>query len=266
VSKDPGVEAIDSELIPYLEGLATDLPVVYIGHGGHGDDPRDTDTVFGTEKAAVRAFGAAMKKPFADLTGGAGVANDPSRGGSADGVVQNRETALKFWGNKVCMALLNNAGIDVNFPFVATAFGDMENRTPHRNQTLYSNLRSSGESLFQANVGNLRFMLIASQPQESKTMTSNRSMTSLSLRTNENMPLARRRLILIPTLTKTDEDGGRSLQRVETYHAQATFDNTVVIAMSKPPKTSTFMGSKTSTLSVGAIAATFLFGIRRRPS
>jgi DDB1- and CUL4-associated factor 6 len=152
VSKDPGVDAIDSELIPYLEGLATDLPVVYSGHGGPGDDPRDTDTVFITEKAAVKAFGFAMRTPFADLTGDGGVANIPREGGSADAVVQNREIALKFWGYKVCMALLNNAGIDVNFPFVATAFGDLENRSRHRNRTLYFNPRSSGGYLFQYNV------------------------------------------------------------------------------------------------------------------
>ena len=135
VSRDAGVDAIDTELIPYLKGLATDLPVVYSGHGGPGDDPRDTDTIFVSEKAAVTALSAAMKTPFTDLSGA------PSTEGNFDeGPVHatmhfsDRETALRFWGSKVCMAVLNNAAIDVNFPFVSTAFGDIKMTLPHRSR------------------------------------------------------------------------------------------------------------------------------------
>lgn len=129
VPKDAGISALESHLLPYLDSLAADLPVVYAGHGGAGDDPRTTDEVFSSEKAAVRALGQAMKIQFEDLhrVSPSNITNHPLRisdDASLDeqGVLQNRDAAVTFWGHRVCMAVLNNASIDVNFQFVSAAF------------------------------------------------------------------------------------------------------------------------------------------------
>jgi DDB1- and CUL4-associated factor 6 len=127
VSKDANVTALEKQLIPYLLNLAADMPVVYAGHGGAGDDPRDRDEIFQSEKAAVTALAAAMKHPFADLQGSEHPSNDDTTSSSVNHtspVINNRRAAVRFWGHRVCMAVLNSAAIDVNFPFVATAFGN----------------------------------------------------------------------------------------------------------------------------------------------
>jgi nuclear receptor interaction protein len=125
VSKDAEIEALDTQLIPYLSNLATDMAVVYAGHGGPRDDPRERLEVFSSEKAAVQALAGAMKHPFADLQGDEGdkLADSSEESSSTAPAISNRKAALRFWGHRVCMAVLNNAAIDVNFPFVATAFG-----------------------------------------------------------------------------------------------------------------------------------------------
>lgn len=147
VSRDADIKAIDIQLIPYLENLATDLSIDYSGHGGGtNDDPRQTDTVFASEKAAVRAFAVAIKQQFEDLQSpepnapaksrtnfqwknGQLMRSDQTSQGDAampsrDQLLTDRKAAVKFWGHRVCMAVLNRAAIDVNFPFVATAFGN----------------------------------------------------------------------------------------------------------------------------------------------
>jgi len=151
VPKDAGIDALETHLLPYLTGLAADIPIVYAGHGGAGDDPRETDEVFPSEKAAVRALVEAMKIQFEDLHETKRAVQseyaetpEPSastirsirrdRGIALDerGVLQNRNAAITFWGHRVCMAVLNSASIDVNFPFVATAFDDHQEESSRR--------------------------------------------------------------------------------------------------------------------------------------
>jgi nuclear receptor interaction protein len=138
VPRDAGINALDSHLLPYLESLAADIPIVYAGHGGAGDDPRQTDEVFSSEKSAVRALGQAMKIQFEDLhkTGPSTASAQPMTLGNFDsledlGVLQNRNAAITFWGHRVCMAVLNSASIDVNYPCVSAAFEDHREQRHH---------------------------------------------------------------------------------------------------------------------------------------
>jgi nuclear receptor interaction protein len=119
VSRNASVDAIEKQLIPYLEGLATDMPIVYAGHGGAGDDPRQTDDLFRSEKEAVRALAREMKKTWSDLNGRDGEDDD-----TASKDTERRREALKLWAWKICFAILENAAIDVNYPFVEAAFGE----------------------------------------------------------------------------------------------------------------------------------------------
>jgi nuclear receptor interaction protein len=137
VSKDAGVDAVDHELIPYLERLATEMPIVYGGgQGGLGDDPRHVDTIFASERAAVRTLGEAMKIPFADLTedelSTSKNTRQSSTRGAANPLTPYRDSAMKFWGHKVCVAVLQSAAIDVNFAFASTAFGEPLGNEPTR--------------------------------------------------------------------------------------------------------------------------------------
>jgi DDB1- and CUL4-associated factor 6 len=137
VSENAGIEALDSQLIPYLANLAIDRPVVYAGHGGAGDDPREGLELFASEKQLVRALALRMKRPFADLQSSVNTNGDTSAdiddSSSSTSGMLNRKDAIEFWGFKACMAVLSDASIDVNFPLVATAF-----EPPHRERNVES--------------------------------------------------------------------------------------------------------------------------------
>jgi nuclear receptor interaction protein len=111
ISKDAGLEAIEEELVPYLKALAGEFPV---------EDLDSIDSlnsrIFRTEKDAVDALARAMSIEFADLTGRTVETSEDE--------VQNREDAVKFWGYRVCRAILKNAAVDVTFALVDTAFGE----------------------------------------------------------------------------------------------------------------------------------------------
>jgi DDB1- and CUL4-associated factor 6 len=135
VSRNAGIDAIESQLIPYLENLATDLPVIYAGHGGTGDDPRNTDLLFRSEKHAVRALAGEMKRTWADLHG-----SDERSADRTKHLQDRRSEALKTWGWKVCFAILDNAAIDVNFPFVEMAFDEARRSRSTSGQRLAVNI------------------------------------------------------------------------------------------------------------------------------
>jgi nuclear receptor interaction protein len=122
VSRDAGVEALETELIPYLMSLATDLPVEYPAYGIPELDAtaQPPQILFQSEKAAVQALSVAMKGAFTDLCDDR-TGEDPA---SPEAVLNNREAAVFFWGYKVCIASLYQAAVDVKFPFVINAFGE----------------------------------------------------------------------------------------------------------------------------------------------
>lgn len=128
LESEAGSEAVDELLIPYLLRLADDTPVVNVETNRFEVDANRQ--VFPSEKAAVLAFAAAVRIPFADLSGESAVAfshPDTDAGESASESVQaqDRQTALRFWGGKVARGVLLNAAEGVNFVFVDRAFGGL---------------------------------------------------------------------------------------------------------------------------------------------
>ena len=108
-------EAIDDILIPYLLGLASEKAIVDLETNRFETDERRQ--LFATEKAAVLAFAAAVKIPFADLSSTAVTRTDEQIH------AQDRRTAMNYWGLKVARGILMNSAEDVNFSFVSRAFG-----------------------------------------------------------------------------------------------------------------------------------------------
>lgn len=111
------VEAIDEFLVRYLYELASDKPVINLDVNQFEIDERRQ--VFPSEKAAVLAFSAALKIPFADLSSAV------SMDGNDHIDAQDRQAARNFWGQKVSRAILFNAAEAVDFTFVDRAFGGL---------------------------------------------------------------------------------------------------------------------------------------------
>ena len=114
VQKDADADSIETELMPYLRRLATERPVVEVDRDSQGAE----HVLFESEIAAVSALERAMQVPFADLQGD----DAPSAVDEMDELSQSRETALEFWGMKVCRSLLRTAAIDIDFACVDGAF------------------------------------------------------------------------------------------------------------------------------------------------
>jgi nuclear receptor interaction protein len=118
----PGSEAtpetIDDVLVPYLLSLARDRPITNLEANRFEVDARRH--LFPTEHAAVHAFAAAVKVPFADLSSAATSAD-------STGLVQeqDRQTAFRFWGLKAARGVLINAAEGVDYVFVDRAFGGL---------------------------------------------------------------------------------------------------------------------------------------------
>ncbi|KAK5123260.1 hypothetical protein LTR85_002690 [Meristemomyces frigidus] len=120
---EASTEAVDDILIPYLLRLASpEKPIVDVQTNRFEVDANRH--LFSSEKAAVLAFGAAVRTPFADLSSAVAFASDAN--GSAGSIqAQDRQTALYFWGRKVARGVLLNAAEGVNFTFVDRAFGGL---------------------------------------------------------------------------------------------------------------------------------------------
>ncbi|KAF2486605.1 WD40-repeat-containing domain protein [Neohortaea acidophila] len=112
------LEAIDEYLIPYLLRMARDKMVVNVETNRFEVD--ENRTLFATEKAAVLAFAAAVRIPFADLS--SAVTLDDNAGSIQ---AQDRETARRYWVGKVARGVLLNAAEGVNYVFVDRAFGGL---------------------------------------------------------------------------------------------------------------------------------------------
>ncbi|WPG98174.1 WD40 repeat-like protein [Acrodontium crateriforme] len=115
---DATIEAVDDILIPWLLELASDNPVVDVETNRFETD--DNRHLFRSEKAAVLAFAAAIKIPFADLSSAVVFSE-----GSEQVQAQDRQTAMRYWGLKVTRGILLNAAEGVIFTFVDRAFGGL---------------------------------------------------------------------------------------------------------------------------------------------
>lgn len=113
---EASTEAIDDILIPYLLRMASDKPVVNVETNRFEVD--ENRQLFASEKAAVLAFAAAVRIPFADLSSAVIKAE-----GAENIQAQDRGTALRYWVGKAARGILLNAAEGVNFVFVSRAFG-----------------------------------------------------------------------------------------------------------------------------------------------
>lgn len=109
-------EAIDDILVPYLLRLARQKPVTNVQ--ANRFEVEERRQLFTSEQAAVLSFAAAVKIPFADLSSAVVHAESTERVQA-----QDRQTAFRYWGNKVARGVLINAAEGVNFVFVDRAFG-----------------------------------------------------------------------------------------------------------------------------------------------
>jgi len=121
---DADEDAIDDVLIPYLHELAGDTPIVNVDASRFEHD--STRIVFQTQKAAVIAFGNAVKLPLENLGTTAArvdrrrVSNPSSQVRSLD-----RASATRFWILRVGRGVLMQAANGVNYSFVNRAFGGL---------------------------------------------------------------------------------------------------------------------------------------------
>lgn len=121
-------DAIDTILIPYLQGLAKDTPIVNVDSSRFEHD--STRILFQTQVAAVTAFSNAVRLPLEELRTTAAridrrrVSNPSSHVRSLD-----RASATRFWVLRVGRGILMDAGTGVNFSFVNRAFGGIHTTT-----------------------------------------------------------------------------------------------------------------------------------------
>ncbi|KAF2208817.1 hypothetical protein CERZMDRAFT_48538 [Cercospora zeae-maydis SCOH1-5] len=108
VEEEASSEAVDEILIPYLLQLACDRPIVNVDVNQF--ETESNRLLFESERAAVLAFAAAVRKPFADLS-------SPTEGS------QSRQAAHGFWAQSVARGVLLNAGAAIRFVNIDRALG-----------------------------------------------------------------------------------------------------------------------------------------------
>ncbi|KAL4891244.1 WD40-repeat-containing domain protein [Aspergillus ambiguus] len=115
--------AIESILIPYLQDLSSDAPVVNVDASRFEHD--SNRFLFHTQHAAVTAFGNAVRLPLEDLDNAA--ARVDSGNDSSDAQLQALDgpAATRFWALKVGRGILMDVGTGVNYEFVNRAFGGL---------------------------------------------------------------------------------------------------------------------------------------------
>jgi nuclear receptor interaction protein len=128
IPDDAGSSAIDNILIPYLLELASDAPIVNVDASRFEHD--STRFLFQSQRAAVTAFGNAIKLPLENL-GGSAARFDRRRVSNVSSEVRSldRDSARKFWLLRVGRGILMEAGSGVNYTFVNNAFGGLHTTT-----------------------------------------------------------------------------------------------------------------------------------------
>ncbi|CAG7917805.1 unnamed protein product [Penicillium olsonii] len=117
-------DAIESILIPYLMEMASDTPIVNVDASRFEHD--SSRFLFGTQRAAVTAFGNVIRLPLEDL-GNSAATFTTSRDSNPSPRVRSldRASAKRFWLLRVGRGVLMEAGKDVNYMFVNSAFGGL---------------------------------------------------------------------------------------------------------------------------------------------
>ncbi|EAW08414.1 WD repeat-containing protein [Aspergillus clavatus NRRL 1] len=115
--------AIESVLIPYLQSLAGDFPVVNVDASRFEHD--SSRVLFQTQHAAVVAFANALRLPLEDLGDAAARVNGHNGPDTAHVQALDRASSMRFWVLKVARGVLMETGTGVNYAFVNRAFGGL---------------------------------------------------------------------------------------------------------------------------------------------
>lgn len=122
IPDDAQLSGIDDFLIPYLLRKSTPNPIPNVDASRF--ERNETRMVFQTESDGVIAFANAIKMPLEDLSR-AVMPVSTSQDTHSIPFVQDRKTALKYWGFKVGRGVLMSAGEGISFQFVDIAFGGL---------------------------------------------------------------------------------------------------------------------------------------------
>ncbi|RAK74807.1 WD repeat-containing protein [Aspergillus fijiensis CBS 313.89] len=120
--------AIESTLIPYLQRLAGEAPVVNVDASRFEHD--EARILFSTQREAVAAFATAIRTSAQTPVDG-GASNGATHGGAVDRANSNETPPhaldlfqlTQFWVLKVARGILVESGTGVNYAFVNRAFG-----------------------------------------------------------------------------------------------------------------------------------------------
>ena len=125
IPEEAELSGIHEALIPYLLRLARETSIPNVDASRFEVDERRR--LFQSESAAVIAFSNAIRMPLEDLSKAITAARSSTTGEVPRPfpAVQDKSTASTFWAFRVGRGLLLNAGEDVNFQFVDTAFGGL---------------------------------------------------------------------------------------------------------------------------------------------
>ncbi|KAE8341286.1 hypothetical protein BDV24DRAFT_132691, partial [Aspergillus arachidicola] len=124
LSDEADDSAIESELVPYLQRLAGDTPVVNVDASRFEHD--STRVLFPNQRAAVTAFANVVKLPLEDLQNAAARTHDCEGHSDTSHIRSLDRTAVRrFWGLKVARGILIEAGTGVNYSFANRAFGGL---------------------------------------------------------------------------------------------------------------------------------------------
>lgn len=135
IDVDATEEAIDRILIPYLLELAGDVPIVNVDASRFEHD--DTRIVFPSQRAAVTAFGNAVKIPLEDLGSTAARFDGPRESNLSSRVRSlDRASTSRFWVLRVCRGILMEVGNGVNYAFVNRAFGGLVIEHPESDEEI----------------------------------------------------------------------------------------------------------------------------------
>lgn len=122
IPDEADTSAIDDILIPYLLRSAGENSIPNVDASRFERD--ETRQLFRSETDAIIAFSHVIRMPLEDLDQ-AVVPAPETQGELPQPPMQDRRTAMRYWGFKVARGLLMLASEGVNFQFVDTAFGGL---------------------------------------------------------------------------------------------------------------------------------------------
>ncbi|KAL9061570.1 MAG: hypothetical protein Q9162_000102 [Coniocarpon cinnabarinum] len=142
----PSIDDVEEHLIPYLLRIASARVIPNVDASRFEVD--ENRVAFESEIAAVRAFAAAIKVPFADLSEPHVHSNPQTehRTQYEAGPSQDRAQATRYWGVKVARGVLMNAGEGINYAFVERAFGGL-GKTPRSVRSEERHLERQNETI-----------------------------------------------------------------------------------------------------------------------